>query len=384
VIYLGNGVVAPAGVGARWTGVALNDAITGERVAVEVRQFPRRGEIVTPPPAASNPLGAAAKQCRMVVEHREHPWRDLESGLEAVYWCPGERSEHAPVEPADPVNHPSYYGGDTTYEVIKVAEAWGFDEDAYLFAVLKYIGRPAKGDYLTDLNKALFYLKRKIARMEAEQAAAEFAGATAERSGTSVRPMTADDLLKRQDRIKARAAELADANAERLGKPVSDWAGKGFTAAQSVISSENERIAFGGGGMGSSTVGGATGGNGSIPAGTGGAGGGDAGEGRVYAIGQPIVPHTSGGGALSGLTAAELNRLSGRGLTPPASQARGLAQWSEGVERRGTQPDTPCTDACGSGEGSGGSGQVEWTDTGNGKTGDGPANGQPLRGGIEE
>lgn len=61
------------------------------------------------------------------------------------------------------VNHPSHYGGkDNPYEVIKVAEAWGFDRDAYLFNVLKYIGRPGKGDYLQDLEKAAFYLNRRI------------------------------------------------------------------------------------------------------------------------------------------------------------------------------------------------------------------------------
>jgi len=66
------------------------------------------------------------------------------------------------------VNHPDYYGGeDNPYEVIKVAEAWGFDEDAYLFNVLKYIGRPGKGHVLEDLKKAAWYLERKIARVEA-------------------------------------------------------------------------------------------------------------------------------------------------------------------------------------------------------------------------
>lgn len=68
---------------------------------------------------------------------------------------------------SDNVNHPSHYGGeDNPYEVIKVAEAWGLDADAYLFNVLKYIGRPAKGDYLEDLKKAQFYLNRKIKRLQ--------------------------------------------------------------------------------------------------------------------------------------------------------------------------------------------------------------------------
>lgn len=69
--------------------------------------------------------------------------------------------------PVESVNHPAHYGGaDDPYEVIKVCEAWGLDEDAYLFNVVKYVGRPSKGDYLEDLKKARFYLNRKIERME--------------------------------------------------------------------------------------------------------------------------------------------------------------------------------------------------------------------------
>ncbi|NDB29731.1 DUF3310 domain-containing protein, partial [archaeon] len=45
------------------------------------------------------------------------------------------------------VNHPDHYGGeDNPYEVVKVAESWGVDKDAYLFNVLKYIGRSGKKD----------------------------------------------------------------------------------------------------------------------------------------------------------------------------------------------------------------------------------------------
>ena len=71
---------------------------------------------------------------------------------------------------AEQVNHPSHYGGgDNPYEVIKVAEAWGFDEDAYLFQVLKYTARAGKKSEdteLQDLEKAEFYLKRKIANLK--------------------------------------------------------------------------------------------------------------------------------------------------------------------------------------------------------------------------
>lgn len=67
---------------------------------------------------------------------------------------------------SEAVDHPAHYGGvDNPYEVVKVAEAWGFDEDAYLFNVLKYIRRD-KGDFLEDLKKARWYLDRRIKRAE--------------------------------------------------------------------------------------------------------------------------------------------------------------------------------------------------------------------------
>ena len=70
------------------------------------------------------------------------------------------------------VNHPKHYGGeDNPYEVVKVAEAWGTDKDAYLFNVLKYIGRSGKKDgnpTLQDLKKALWYLDRRIKTIENE------------------------------------------------------------------------------------------------------------------------------------------------------------------------------------------------------------------------
>jgi hypothetical protein len=71
---------------------------------------------------------------------------------------------------SDPVNGPSHYGGaDNPYEVIKVAEAWGLDKDAYLFNVLKYIARAGKKhNRLEDLKKGGYYLNRRITREEAK------------------------------------------------------------------------------------------------------------------------------------------------------------------------------------------------------------------------
>lgn len=61
------------------------------------------------------------------------------------------------------VNHPEHYGGDTTYEAIKVIEAWelGF----CLGNAVKYICRAGKKDTpLLDLEKARWYIDREITR----------------------------------------------------------------------------------------------------------------------------------------------------------------------------------------------------------------------------
>jgi hypothetical protein len=80
----------------------------------------------------------------------------------------------APSTAAEAVEHPAHYGGaDNPYEVIKVAEAWGLDKDAYLFNPLKYIGRAGKKDIappLQDLKKGRFYLDRRIQALEEERA----------------------------------------------------------------------------------------------------------------------------------------------------------------------------------------------------------------------
>jgi hypothetical protein len=71
------------------------------------------------------------------------------------------------------VNHPEHYGGDKNiYEVIKVCEAWGLDKDAYLFNVVKYIarsGKKSKENEIEDLEKAMFYLERRIIIMQKSQ-----------------------------------------------------------------------------------------------------------------------------------------------------------------------------------------------------------------------
>ena len=63
------------------------------------------------------------------------------------------------------INHPKHYGGDNTYEAIKVIEHYSLD--FHLGNVLKYILRAdKKGKELEDLKKAQWYLNRKIEHYE--------------------------------------------------------------------------------------------------------------------------------------------------------------------------------------------------------------------------
>lgn len=70
------------------------------------------------------------------------------------------------TNPKETVDHPPHYGGDTTYETIKVIEAWGLD-----FALgncVKYISRAGRKDpeaLLEDLHKAAWYLQHEIERL---------------------------------------------------------------------------------------------------------------------------------------------------------------------------------------------------------------------------
>lgn len=65
--------------------------------------------------------------------------------------------------PAETVDHPPHYGGNTPYEAIKVIEAWQLD--FHLGNCVKYICRAGKKhDAIEDLLKARWYLDREIVR----------------------------------------------------------------------------------------------------------------------------------------------------------------------------------------------------------------------------
>jgi hypothetical protein len=77
--------------------------------------------------------------------------------------------EGVKVESGEAVNHPQHYGGDTTYEVIKVLKAWGIT-DFNIGNTIKYLARAGKkgGEkkYLEDLKKGKFYLDDKVKDLE--------------------------------------------------------------------------------------------------------------------------------------------------------------------------------------------------------------------------
>lgn len=82
---------------------------------------------------------------------------------------PHLRMEELPSIPLEhwTVNHPQHYGGDTTYETIKVIEAWHLD--FCLGNVVKYISRAGKKQHteeLEDLEKAKWYLERRIQQLK--------------------------------------------------------------------------------------------------------------------------------------------------------------------------------------------------------------------------
>lgn len=65
------------------------------------------------------------------------------------------------------VNHPQHYGGDTTYEAIKVIRAWGMNFS--LGNAVKYICRAGKkGNAVEDLKKAAWYINEEIQQREKE------------------------------------------------------------------------------------------------------------------------------------------------------------------------------------------------------------------------
>lgn len=74
------------------------------------------------------------------------------------------------MTPKEQVNHPKHYGGDTTYECIKVLKAWNSPEEFIGFCkdnAIKYLCRSGKKDeILQEYKKARWYIDELIKYLE--------------------------------------------------------------------------------------------------------------------------------------------------------------------------------------------------------------------------
>lgn len=72
-------------------------------------------------------------------------------------------------KPAEQVNHPAHYGGDTTYETVKVLGAWLTPEEfegALVFNAVKYLSRWRKKGGKQDVEKAQWYVNKLLEKMK--------------------------------------------------------------------------------------------------------------------------------------------------------------------------------------------------------------------------
>jgi len=111
---------------------------------------------------ADDRVGAAGSQS-VKVTHDPHNLRSIGS----IYRLVNLELIEGTVAPDRAVEHPAHYGGDTTYEVIKVIEAWGLG--FVLGNVVKYVARAGKkpgNSELQDLKKARDYINKRIEKLE--------------------------------------------------------------------------------------------------------------------------------------------------------------------------------------------------------------------------
>lgn len=70
------------------------------------------------------------------------------------------------------INHPARYGGDTTYECIKVLQAWVSEEEYRGFLrcnAIKYLCRAGKKDEIVqELKKSVWYINKLIESYEGQ------------------------------------------------------------------------------------------------------------------------------------------------------------------------------------------------------------------------
>lgn len=140
----------------------LNERITAVDTSDAEYQYGWEA-IRSPCPDGTAECERTSRMCQKFLMLEAHVCHDWMTGTKSVH-CPG----YAHM-PSDEVNHPTYYGGDTPYEVLKVAIAWEkmFGLSFLSLQSLKYIarnGRKPGQDGRKDLREAVFYLKQEFAR----------------------------------------------------------------------------------------------------------------------------------------------------------------------------------------------------------------------------
>lgn len=104
---------------------------------------------------------------KVLWEDSRETW-NVQGAIKPVRELKGTPTPKEVREVVEAVVHPPHYGGgDNPYEAIKVIEAW--DLGFALGNVVKYVSRAGKKDAtkeLEDLQKAAFYLNRRIESLE--------------------------------------------------------------------------------------------------------------------------------------------------------------------------------------------------------------------------
>ena len=95
---------------------------------------------------------------------REVPIDEVQGNIMAHMLC-------ETVEKPEAVNHPLHYGGDTTYECVKVLKAWMSADEYRGFLrgnAIKYLCRTGKKDEIVqELKKSAWYINKLIESYEA-------------------------------------------------------------------------------------------------------------------------------------------------------------------------------------------------------------------------
>ena len=132
----------------------------------------RGGDKIGPMQRARDPdfwESVSAKYLSWTIDGKYRPVEAVNNGLGLDLieeWVDEPAVEALALLTPDPVNHPAHYTGHPSgVECIQITEHMNFCRGN----AVKYIWRAGeKGDAVQDLEKAIFYLKREISRLQSD------------------------------------------------------------------------------------------------------------------------------------------------------------------------------------------------------------------------